>query len=133
MEKGKSDREQTPTQRTKTSGKARRGEDIPKTAPLEGKGEEGGEPGYTPTPEVLCLRGVYGDWVHANPGTHLDGSIGEDAMLQVWWRDLVAMPSRRYDAPSRRVGRRLVRTLQEELRGYRIDCGTRIGSSSSRR
>ena len=40
----------------------------------------GDEPGYNPTPEDLCLWEVYGDWVNANPGTHLDGGIrGDDA------------------------------------------------------
>ena len=32
---------------------------------------------YTPTPEDLSLREVYGDWFHSNPGTHLDSSIGD--------------------------------------------------------
>ena len=31
-----------------------------------------------PTPEDLRLREVYGDWVHGNPGTHLDGGVSED-------------------------------------------------------
>ena len=35
----------------------------------------GDVPGYVPTKEDLRLREVYGDWVHGNPGTHLDGGI----------------------------------------------------------
>ena len=74
-------------------------------------------PGYQPTPEDLRLREVYGDWVHANPGTHLDGGVRNDSSWQAWWRDLAVMPSRCYDAPSGKVGRRFVETLGEELKG----------------
>ena len=76
-------------------------------------------PGYNPTPEDLRLQEVYGDWVHANPGTHLDGGVRGDSAWQAWWRDLVVMPSRRYDAPSGKVGRRFVGTLGEELKEVR--------------
>ena len=68
---------------------------------------------------VPSLREVYGDWVHANPGTHLDGGIRDDLALQAWWRDLAVMPSMRYDAPSGRVGRRFVGTLGADLKGVR--------------
>ena len=74
-------------------------------------------PGYTPTPEDLRLREVYGDWVHGNLGTHLDGGITEDGRWQKWWRDLAVMPPRRYDAPSGKVGRRFVNVLVREMRG----------------
>ena len=37
------------------------------------EGEYWDVPRYAPTPEDLRLREVYGDWVHGNPGTHLDG------------------------------------------------------------
>ena len=75
-----------------------------------GRGE-GIQARYIPTPEDLHLREFYGDWVHANPGTHLDSRIGDNAAWQAWWRDLAFMPSRRYDAPSRKVGRRFVEAL----------------------
>ena len=75
--------------------------------------------GYTPTPEDLSLREVYGDWVHANPGTHLEGGIRDDSAWQAWWHDRAVMTSRRYDAPSGRVGRRFVGTLGAELKGVR--------------
>ena len=41
-------------------------------------GESGNAPRYVPTPEDLRLREVYGDWVHRNLGTHLDGGITEN-------------------------------------------------------
>ena len=76
-------------------------------------------PGYVPTPENLRLREVYGDWVHGNPGTHLDGGVKEDGLWQGWWRDLAVMPPRQYEAPSGKVGRRFVNALAEELWGIR--------------
>ena len=36
---------------------------------------------------------------------------------QEWWRELVVMPSMRYDAPIGKVGRRFVGKLGEELWG----------------
>ena len=106
--------EDAPT--TTTNPTRRRG--GPKDAPADdGEGEKGYVPGYTPTPEDLRLREVYGDWVHQNPGTHLDGGISEDGRWQRWWRDLSVMPPHRYDAPSGKVGRRFVNILVRELRG----------------
>ena len=76
-------------------------------------------PGYVPTLVDLRLREVYGDWVHGNPGTHLDGGIPEDRLWQGWWRDLAVMPPRRYNAPIGKVGRQYVHALALELRGIR--------------
>ena len=76
-------------------------------------------PGYVPTPEELRLREVYRDWVHGNPGTHLDGGVANDLAWQVWWRDLAVIPSRRYDAPSGKVGRRFVGMIVSEMQGVR--------------
>ena len=36
-------------------------------------------PGYHSAPEDLRLQEVYGYWVHANPGTHLDGGVRDDS------------------------------------------------------
>ena len=69
----------------------------------DGEGESGDVPGYVPTPEDLRLREVYGDWVHGNPGTHLDGGITENGTWQGWWHDLAVTPARRYEAPSGKV------------------------------
>ena len=74
-------------------------------------------PGYQPTSEDLSLREVYGDWVHANPGTHMDGGVHVDSAWQAWFHDFAVMASRRYDAPSGKVGRRFVRTLRGDLKG----------------
>ena len=54
-----------------------RDDDAPRNT-ADGEGESGNVPWYVPTPEDLCLREVYRDWVHGNPGTHLDNKIAED-------------------------------------------------------
>ena len=81
------------------------------TTPEEGKGKAVDVPRYNPTLEDLRLQEVYGDWVHANPGTHLDRGVRNDSACQAWWRDLAVMPLRRYGTPSGRFGRRFVETL----------------------
>ena len=85
----------------------------------DGEGESGDVTGYVPTPEDLRLQEVHGDWVHGNPGTHLNRGVRNESAWQAWWRDLAVMPSRRYDAPSGKVGRRFVGTLGVEIQGVR--------------
>ena len=93
--------------------------------PADGDRERGDFPGNTPIPEDLRLQEVYGDWVHANPDTHLDGGIRYSEMWQGWWYDLVVMPSWHYDAPSGKVGQRFVEALVGELRGvWEIQCNS---------
>ena len=94
----------------------RRGNANATRSTMEGRRESGDVPRYVPTPEDLRLREVYGDWVHGNPGTHLDGGIAEDGKWQGWWRDREFTPSRCYKAPSGKVGRRSVNVLVRELR-----------------
>ena len=45
--------------------------------------------------------------------------IADDESWQVWWHDLMVMPSRNYNTPSGKVGRRFVGALVKELRGVR--------------
>eukprot|EP00978_Attheya_sp_CCMP212_P028315 scaffold97435_cov93-Attheya_sp.AAC.5 len=42
---------------------------------------------------------VYGDYVHQNDGTHLDGGFTDDAQWQEYWRKLVVLPPQRFDVP----------------------------------
>ena len=95
----------------------RRGDPDATGDTADGEGESVDVPGYVPTPEELRLREVYGDWVHGNPVTHLDGGVKDDSAWQAWWCDLTIMLSRRYDAPSGKVGRRFVGTLGVEMQG----------------
>ena len=50
---------------------------------------------------------------------HLGGCVTNNSEWQAWWRDLAIMPSRRYDAPSGKVGRRFVRIIGAEMQGVR--------------
>ena len=65
------------------------------------------------------LYGVYQDWVHQNPGDHLDGGISEESKWQVRWGKLVCIPTQIYDAPSGKFGKRYVGILSVELDGFR--------------
>ena len=62
--------------------------------PDKGEEEKGDVPEYVPTPEDLCLREVYGEWVHGTLGTHLDGGVKEDGLWQGWWRRSPTTPIR---------------------------------------
>ena len=62
---------------------------------------------------------IYQGWVHQNPGDHLDGRIAEDSKWKAQWEKLVCMPTQRYDAPSRKVGKIFVGILSVELDGVR--------------
>jgi hypothetical protein len=63
------------------------------------------------------MEQVYGDYIHQNPGTHLNGEIANDAIWQECWRQLISFPSHAYDVPSGAVGKRFVEKVTEELKG----------------
>ena len=124
---------QTPPELQLTEETARgRGDAYAAGVPVKGEGASGDVPGYVSTPEDLRLREVYEDWVHGNPGTHIDGGVADNSAWQAWWRDLAVMSSRHYDAPSGKVSRRFVGMLGAEMQGVRDRRWTRSGSSSSR-
>jgi hypothetical protein len=77
-------------------------------------------PGATISPADLMLMKVYGDYLHQNDGTHLDGGIKEDGTWQERWRKLIALPTQHYDAPNGTMGHRFVRILTEELESIPI-------------
>ena len=58
---------------------------------------------------------LYKDWVHQNPGYHLDERIAEDSKWQAQWEKLACMLNQLYDAPSGKVGKRFVGILSVEL------------------
>ena len=86
--KSKEDATQRTTQaqtRTKATGK---GEDKSagiretETQPENGKGMAGDVSGYQPTPEDLRFQEVYGDWLPANPGMHMDQGVRDEPVWQ---------------------------------------------------
>jgi hypothetical protein len=79
--------------------------------------EEGNNPGYTMMDVDRKMKNVYGDRVHQNPGTHLNGDIADNAIWQERWQQLVSFPSHAYDVPSGAVGKRFVEKVGEELKG----------------
>eukprot|EP00978_Attheya_sp_CCMP212_P030781 scaffold114420_cov71-Attheya_sp.AAC.1 len=79
----------------------------------------GNLPGQAVTDTDRKLMGVYGDFVHQNDGTHLDGGIKDDKIWQERWKKLVVLPTKRYDAPGGAIGRQFVEGLADELEGIR--------------
>jgi hypothetical protein len=74
-------------------------------------------PGVEMTAADKILHKVYGDHVHQNDGTHLDGGISDDKIWQERWRKISQQPCLRYDAPNGAVGKRFVTMLATELAG----------------
>jgi hypothetical protein len=76
-------------------------------------------PGVTASDADQKLMEAYGDYIHQNDGSHLDGGIQDDDVWQEHcWCKLVILPPQHYDSPSGPVGCRFVRLLtKEELEG----------------
>ena len=72
--------------------------------------------GFTPERAHLLLQGVYGDFLHHNYGSHLEGGIAGDAEWQRRWRRLAAQSDSYYATPSGAVGRRFTAILAAEWR-----------------
>ncbi|KAI2510018.1 hypothetical protein MHU86_4444 [Fragilaria crotonensis] len=74
-------------------------------------------PGYFVTAADRLLDSAYGDHVHDNAGTHLQGGFSDDALWQRRWRRMAQIATTRYQAPAGRVGRRFIAILTSEFRG----------------
>ena len=55
------------------------------------------------------------NWVHQNPGTHLDGSIEEDGKWQQRWKIIILLPTQHYDLPPEWVGKQFFANLVVDL------------------
>ena len=73
--------------------------------------------GFTPEHAYLLLQGFYGDFLHHNYESHLEGGILDDALWQHRWRRLAAQLASWYATPSGAVGRRFKEILAAELWG----------------
>jgi hypothetical protein len=76
-------------------------------------------PGYQPTAADLLLDTIYGDHVHDNDGTHLDGGIANDAFWQGRWKRMAQLATTRYLVPKGKVGGRFLTILISEFQGVR--------------
>jgi hypothetical protein len=65
------------------------------------------------------LDTVYGDHIHQNPGSHLDGGIANDTQWQSYYNQLIVYPSQTYDAPNGAVGQCLIDYLANLMNGVR--------------
>ena len=57
-------------------------------------------PGFTPERAHLFLQEFYGDFLHHNDWSHLDGGVVDDAIWQRRWRRLAAQSEIWYATPS---------------------------------
>ena len=71
-------------------------------------------PDFTPELAHLFLRVVYGDFLHQNDGSHLDGGVVDDAIWQRCWRRLAVKLAVWYATPSGAVGNRFMAILAAE-------------------
>ncbi len=76
-------------------------------------------PDYFVTAADRLLDAAFGDHVHDNDGTHLQGGFSDDALWQRRWRRRAQIATTRYQAPAGRVGRRFLAILTSEFRGVR--------------
>ena len=91
----------------------------PKTVPSQPRNHstlEGDLEGVIPTAADIQLREVYGDHIHQNDGSHLDGGISSDQYWQEKWKEMITLPSRRVILPSGVFGRRFLDILISELK-----------------
>ena len=61
------------------------------------------------------LFSVYQDWVHQNPGTHMDSGIEEDDKWQQRWKKIICLTTQCYDVFSVRERKKFVLTLAVDL------------------
>ena len=66
---------------------------------------------FVPERAHMLLQGVYGDFLHHNDGSHLEGVIVDNALWKRRWRRLAAQSASWYATPSGEVGRRFTAIL----------------------
>jgi len=76
-------------------------------------------PGNHLTPADRKLDTVFGDIIHPNDGTHLDGGVQEDRLWQARWRRMAQIAPTHYAVPRGAVGRRFLTILTNEFRTAR--------------
>ena len=82
--------------------------------PLEEKADL---PVFTPEHVHLLLQKVYGDFLHHNDGSHLEGGIADDALWQRCWIWLAPQSASWYATLSEVVGHPFTAILAAEWQG----------------
>ncbi len=62
---------------------------------------------------------LYGDTVHRNIGTHLNGNIDNDSQWYYLWFQLISYHHPLYTPPQSKLGCDIIKTLSEEFQGVR--------------
>ena len=115
--------EQTAEETKENKEERGRDRETPRGAPVEVTCMGGDAPppeenadllGFNPERVHLLFQGVYGDFLHHNNRSHLDGGIADDAAWQRRWRRLAAQSASWYATPSGAVGRRFTEILAAE-------------------
>ena len=72
-------------------------------------------PGYQTTEIDQKLYEVYGDNIHQNNGTNLDGGFEDAEEWAAQWRCLVSLPKKSCDGPKGKVGQKFTTLLAVEV------------------
>ena len=93
------------------------GQDRPAANPHPEERQNGDLPDAILSEADRMIDKVFGDHVHQNPGTHLDGGIADDADWQERFHLLFPFSQDNYDLPSGAIGRRLVNLEADVING----------------
>ena len=85
--------------------------DVPPTE------ENADQPDFAPESAHLLLQELYGDYLHHNNGSHLDGGVVDNAIWKRCWWWLAAQLASWYTTPSGTVGHQFTAILAEEWQG----------------
>ena len=83
-------------------------------------GENADLTGFTPECAHLLLQGVYGDFLHHNDRSHLDGRIVDNSVCQCRWRRIPFQSTSWYATPSGVVGHHFTAILPAEWHGVLV-------------
>jgi hypothetical protein len=74
---------------------------------------------YVPTEADKLLNNVFGDHIHDNDGSQLDGNIEDDRIFQKYWRQVAGISPVLYSVPQCRIGKRFLSCVSALLRAAR--------------
>ena len=87
------------------------------TAAVTGEKKSADLPDFVFTDIDRKMDAVYGDHVHQNDGTHLNGGIADDAEWQARFNTLIVLHNQQYDLPRGRVGHTFIDEFSNIIEG----------------